>query len=226
MLPLLGVLAVAAGFLLRFNPLVVVVLAAFVAGLAGGLSPLGVLDALGRAYNENRLVALVWLVLPVIGVLERQGLQARARTLVARLKGASPGRILLGYFVARQLTAALGLTALGGQAQMVRPLIAPMAEGAAEARDGPLDPTDAEGLRAQAAAVDNIAVFFGEDIFIAMGSVLLIKGVLDHEGAAVEPLRLSMWAIPTAGLALLIHGARLLWGDRTRRRRAAAGPRA
>lgn len=218
MAPLLGVAAVAVGFLLRWNPLLVVVAAAFVAGIAGGLSPLHVLDALGHAFAQNRQVSLIWLVLPVIGVLERQGLQARARALVARLRGASPGRLLLGYFALRQLTAALGLVALGGQAQTVRPLLAPMAEGAAEARDGaPLAPGDAERLRAHAAATDNIAVFFGEDVFLAMGSVLLVKGVLDGAGGApVSPLRLSLWAVPTAGLALGIHGARLLRLDRRR----------
>ena len=35
------------------------------------------------------------------------------------------------YFVAREGTAALGLMSLGGHAQTVRPLLAPMAEGAA-----------------------------------------------------------------------------------------------
>ncbi len=220
MLPLLGVAAVVAGFLLRLNPLVVVVGAAFVAGIAGGLAPLAVLDALGRAFQENRLVALVWLVLPVLGVLEREGLQAQARALVGRLRGLRPGRLLLAYFAVRQLAAALGLASLGGQAQTVRPLLAPMVEGAAEARDGPLDPEAAAHLRAHAAAADNVAVFFGEDVFVAMGSVLLIKGVIDHAaagGAPVEPLRISLWALPTAAVALAVHGLRLLRLDRPAR---------
>ena len=37
-------------------------------------------------------------------------------------------------------------------------------------------------IRAQAAAVDNVAVFFGEDIFVAIGSILLIKGFLEQNG--------------------------------------------
>ena len=44
----------------------------------------------------------------------------------------------LVYLGARQLTAAVGLTSLGGHPQMVRPLLAPMVEGAAEARYGSL----------------------------------------------------------------------------------------
>ena len=48
-------------------------------------------------------------------------------------------------------------------------------------------------------------VFFGEDIFVAVGSILVIKGMLDQTGIIVQPLDLSLWAIPTAILAFLIH---------------------
>ncbi|WP_163540441.1 5-oxoproline transporter, DUF969 family subunit, partial [Klebsiella pneumoniae] len=66
---------------------------------------------------------------------------------------------------------------------------------------------------------------FGEDIFIAMSSILLIRGVLEHSGVMVEPLHLSVWAIPTAVAALFIHGARLLLLDRRLARTLAAqGP--
>ena len=68
--------------------------------------------------------------------------------------------------------------------------------------------------------MDNIAVFFGEDIFIAISSILLIKGFLEANGVMVEPLDLSVWAIPTAIVALLIHGMRLLLLDRTLGREA------
>ena len=34
---------------------------------------------LGKAFNDNRIIAIVWIVLPVIGLLERYGLQQRAR---------------------------------------------------------------------------------------------------------------------------------------------------
>jgi len=65
-----------------------------------------------------------------------------------------------------------------------------------------------------AAATDNVGLFFGEDIFFAIASILLIKGFLEENGFVVEPLQLSMWAVPTAILALLIHGTRLLLLDR------------
>jgi uncharacterized membrane protein len=79
-------------------------------------------------------------------------------------------------------------------------------------------------LRAHAAAVDNIGVFFGEDIFIAIGSILLIKGVMEQAGFRVLPTELAVWAIPTAIAAFVIHGARLLLLDRRLMRRIGRAP--
>jgi uncharacterized membrane protein len=110
------------------------------------------------------------------------------------------------------------LISLGGHAQMVRPLVAPMAEGAAENRFGPIPNKTRFRIRAHSAAADNVAVFFGEDIFIAIGSILLIKGFLEQNGIVVEPTRLALWAIPTAVAAWVIHNVRLLLLDRSLRR--------
>jgi uncharacterized membrane protein len=213
MLTLLGVAVIVVGFALRFNPLLVVVAAAFTAGLASGMAPLEVLAAFGKAFNTNRYVTIAWLVLPAIGVLERCGLQERARITIQGLKGASAGRILLAYLFLRQATSALGLTSVAGHAQTVRPLVAPMAEAAAESA-GPVSDPDRERIKAMSAATDNVGLFFGEDIFMAIGSILLIVGFLDQSGITVEPLHLSVWAIPTAIAAFIVHGARLLLFDR------------
>ncbi len=212
MLVLAGIAVIAGGFLLRFNPLLVIIASAAVTGLAAGLDPLRILGTFGHAFNETRYVTAIYMVLPVIGLLERRGLQTRARALVARLKGATAGRLLVGYLLFRQVTAALGLTSVGGPAQTVRPLVAPMAEAAAERQVG--DAQAGERVKAMAAATDNVGLFFGEDIFIAIGSILLMKGVLEGYGIVLEPFQLSVWAIPTAIAAFLIHGARLLWLDR------------
>ena len=217
MLVLSGVAVIALGFVLRFNPLLVIVAAALVTGLAAGIDPLAVLARFGHAFNETRYVTAIYMVLPVIGLLERAGLQARARSLVAGLRGLTVGRLLAGYLLFRQISAALGLTAVAGHAQTVRPLLAPMAEAAAEQQGK----DDGEKVRALAAATDNIGLFFGEDIFIAIGSILLMKGVLDGYGIHLEPLHLSVWAIPTGVAAFLIHGARLWLLDRRAARRAA-----
>ncbi|GAA4779814.1 DUF969 family protein [Stakelama sediminis] len=213
-LPLLGILLVVAGFALRFNPLLVVFVAAIATGVLGGLSPLDVLGTLGKAFNDNRYVSVVWIVLPVIGLLERYGLQERARTLIGRMHGATTGRLLLAYLVARQALSAVGLTSVAGPAQTVRPLVAPMAEAAAERQHGELEHETREKVRAMSAATDNVGLFFGEDIFVAVGSILLIQGVMQSDGVMLTPLQLSLWAIPPAICAFVIHGFRLLRFDR------------
>ena len=210
MLTLLGVAVIVLGFALRFNPLLVVIAAALTSGLAAGLAPLEVLAAFGKAFNTNRYVTVAWLVLPAIAVLERAGLREQARRTIQGLKAATPGRLLIAYLALRQISAALGMTQVAGHAQTVRPLVAPMAEAAGE----PLDDDRREEIKAMAAATDNVGLFFGEDIFLAIGSILLIVGFLDQSGITVEPLHLSMWAIPSAIAAFVLHGARLTLFDR------------
>ena len=214
MWPLLGLAVLIAGFALRINPLPVIVAAALASGIGAGLSPVAVIAALGKAFNANRYVSVPWLILPIIGLLERAGLRERAAAIVAEMATATTGRLLLGYLVFRQLTAAVGLTAIAGHAQTVRPLVAPMAEAAAARADPDITPAGRQRVRAMAAATDNVGLFFGEDIFLAVASILLIKGFLETQGIIVSPLQLSVWAIPTAVAALLIHGARLLRMDR------------
>lgn len=237
MLVLLGIGVVVFGFIVRANPLLVVMAAALTTGLAAAWAPEATLavyyaagrDTLaqfGKAFNDARYISLTWILLAAIGLLERAGLQERARIAIAKVQAATVGRLLWVYFIIRQAAAALGLTSLGGHAQMVRPLVAPMAEGAAEARFGVLPDQQRYLIRSHSAAADNIALFFGEDIFIAIASILLIKGFLEANGIIVEPLELSVWAIPTAIAALLIHSLRLWLLDRSLTRTLAAKPQA
>ena len=74
--------------------------------------------------------------------------------------------------------------------------------------------TEREEVKAWAAATDNVGLFFGEDIFLAIGSILLMKGLLEQYGIVVEPFQLSVWAIPTAIAAFAVHGFRLWLLDR------------
>lgn len=211
---LLGIVVIVAGFMLRFNPLLVIIASALTTGLLAGLDLHAVISAFGKAFNDARYVSIIWIVLPVIGMLEEFGLQERARGLILGLKGATTGRLLAGYLLIRQATAALGLTSVAGQAQTVRPLVAPMAEVAAEQQAGELSENEGEKVKAFAAATDNVGLFFGEDIFLAIGSILLMKGLLEQYGIILEPFELSVWAIPTAIAAFLIHGFRLWLLDR------------
>ena len=210
-----GIAVMIAGFALRFNPLLVVAAAAGATGLAAGLDPVAIISAFGKAFNDTRYVSVVWIVLPVIALLERHGLQERARVLIEGMKGATFARLLTGYLLLRQITAALGLTSIAGHAQTVRPLVAPMAEAAAD----PQDEATREEVKALSAATDNVGLFFGEDVFIAIGSILLMKGFMAQQGIELAPFELSVWAIPTALFAFAIHSFRLWRFERRRLKR-------
>ena len=219
LLPLLGILIVVAGFALRFNPMLVVTVAALATGLLAGMDPVLVIATFGKAFNDNRIIAIVWIVLPVVGLLERYGLQQRAAAVIRRIRAATVGRLLILYLLFRQATAALGLTSIAGHPQTVRPLVAPMALAAAEQQHGEIDEDTAEKVKAYSAATDNVGLFFGEDIFLAIGSIVIIQQSLAAYGILLTPLQLAVWAIPTAIVAFLIHGTRLLLLDRSLGRR-------
>ena len=211
---LAGILIVVAGFALGLNPMLVVTVAAIATGLIAGMDLTEVVSTFGKAFNDNRIIAIVWIVLPVIGLLERFGLQQRAGAVIRGFRKATAGRLLILYLLYRQATAAVGLHSTAGHPQTVRPLVAPMALAAAEKQHGTLDEETAERVKSYSAATDNVGLFFGEDIFFAIGSIVLIQQTLATYGYDLAPLELALWAIPTAIIAFFIHSSRLLMLDR------------
>lgn len=163
--PLLGVLVIVAGFVLRLNPMLVVAAAAVITGLTANMTLDVILTTIGTGFIKTRTLPLIILLpLAVIGLLERHGLRLHAQQFISRFRNATAGRLLMAYLLVRESTAALGLTSLGGHPQMVRPLLAPMAEGAAVSRHGKLPAAVRQRLLAMCAATDNVGLFFGEDI--------------------------------------------------------------
>lgn len=209
--PLLGIAAIIIGFLLRFNPVLVVIIAGLVTGIAAHMPLADILEKLGSGFlNTRNLPFILLLPLAVIGLLERHGLKERAQAWIATIKTATVGRLLTVYLLMREGTAALGLTSLGGHPQMVRPLLAPMAEGAAENRYGELPASVRYRLRAMSAATDNVGLFFGEDIFVAFGAIIFMHNfMLESANIHTEPLHIALWGIPTAISAFIIHALRL-----------------
>src|SRR4051812_35353043 len=113
---LAGIGLIIVGFIVRLNPLLVVTVAAIATGVLTRHHWMDVVATFGKAFNQNRYVSVLWLLLPVIGVLERGGLQEQARRLISKMKAATSGRLLMAYFLFRQATAAVGLTSLAGHA--------------------------------------------------------------------------------------------------------------
>lgn len=208
--PLLGVAVIIAGFALRAHPVLVVVAACFVTGFAAAMPVEQLLATLGTAFIKTRNLPLI-LLLPIaaIGLLERYGLREHAQASIARIRSATTGRLLIVYLAIREISAAFGLTSLGGHASMVRPLVSPMAEGAAEVRYPNITMDMRYRIRAMSAATDNVGLFFGEDIFVAFGAIVLMQTILHGEGIDVDPLHMALWGIPTAICAFIIHSWRL-----------------
>ncbi len=208
--PLLGVAWVVVGFVLRFNPVIVVVSAGLVSGIAAGKTLSELLALLGDSFVSNRALLLFALTLPTIGLLERAGLREHALRWIAGLRGLTLSRLLAGYLAARQGLSMLGLIDIAGHAQTVRPLLAPMSESAAEKTRAPLQRDEKQRVHALAAATDNVGRFFGEDVFLAFSAVLLIQGFYAQHGIVLEPLQISLWALPTAIAAFIIHAVRIV----------------
>ena len=211
--PLLGVAVVVAGFALRRNPVLVVVVAGIVSGLASGMGIGDLLVLLGTSFASNRVLLLFALTLPVIGLLEHHGLRERARQWIAGFRRLSLARLLVSYLAMRQVLSMFGLYDIAGHAQTVRPLLAPMSEEAA-ARDTPIDEATRMRVRALAAATDNVGRFFGEDVFLAFAGVLLIQRFFAGHGIVLEPFAIARWAIPTAIAAFVIQALRIAWAQR------------
>src|SRR6185295_19212523 len=128
--------------------------------LLAGLSVGDLLALLGNKFIASRNLLVLVLTLPTIGLLERAGLREHAHAFIARFRNFTLARLLIAYLAVRQLLSMLGLTGIAGHPQTVRPLLAPMAEAAAEKLDADLNAADRDRVKAMCAATDNIGLFF------------------------------------------------------------------
>lgn len=213
MLVLSGILVMIVGLAMRFNALLVVIVAGFVTGFAAGMTPLEIVGVIGEAFIKNRYMSLFILVLPVIGMAERFGLREHAEHLIAKLSAVTAGRIFLLYMFIRQVTVALGI-ALGGHPSMIRPLISPMGEAAA-LKGRPASQEILDKIRAMAASSENYGNFFAQNIFIASGGILLIKGVFEAAGYNVDLGMMALYSIPTAIITFIVAAVRYFLFDAT-----------
>ena len=150
----------------------------------------------------------------MIGLLERHGLKERAQAWIAKIHSATAGRLLIVYLFVREATAALGLTSLGGHPQMVRLLLAPMAEGrrkSALARCRAMYATACARCRRRPITSGCSSA----KIFLRLRRDHLHAQL--YAGVGWDPDRTVAYCpvgIPTAICAFLIHAARLWRLDR------------
>ena len=240
---LIGIVIVVAGLALKLRTTLVVVTAGLVTGLVAGLPLLssagifegvpvltkpgqeGIINILGRAFADNRLMTLFIITLPAIGLAERYGLQEQAANFIRRISAATVGRLLITYQLFRVLMGLLGIRLLGHPA-FVRPLVFPMALGAAEAEAGArtaeaLPEAEVERIKAASAASENYGNFYGQNLSPVQAGVLLVYGTLSSPvlGYPVSLWSIVLYAIPVATLSVVVAAAQFLLLDRLMRRR-------
>ena len=210
---LIGVLIVVLGLILKFDTIATVVLAGIVTGLVGGMSIMDILTTLGNSFVNNRYATLFVLTLPAIGICERYGLKEKAIDFIRSIKSATAGRVIIIYEAIRTLAAAFSIR-LGGHPQFVRPVVVPMAEGAAVAKYGELNDEMADMIRGASAGAENYGNFFAQNCFMGSSGTLLIVSTLVSLGYNVDALQIAKWSIPVAVVSMVLGIARNLWLDK------------
>ncbi|MBQ9009523.1 MAG: DUF969 domain-containing protein [Clostridia bacterium] len=209
-LKLVGVLIVVIGFAIKFDTIATVVIAGIVTGFVAKMSPMDILNTLGTSFISNRTATLFVLTLPCIGICERYGLKEKAIDFIRGIKNATTGRVILIYQAIRTLAAAFSVR-LGGHPQFVRPVVVPMAEGAAVAKYGEIDDAMSDTIRGASAAAENYGNFYAQNCFMGASGTLLIVSTLVEQGFEVTALQIATWSIPIAVISILV-GA---WRDLT-----------
>jgi uncharacterized membrane protein len=237
LLKLSGIAIVVIGLAFRLRTTLVVVTAALVTGLAAGLPLLskdlpsltapeqeGIINMLGRAFSDNRLMTLFIITFPAIGLAERFGLQEQSAALIRRIRAATVGRLQIVYQLFRVLTGIIGLR-LNGHAAFVRPLIFPMSLGAAEAQTGVASADDlpvesVERIKAANSASENYGNFYGQNLSWVQPGILLVFSTLKGLGYEVSVVSLVLFAIPIASLSVILAIIQFLLLDQRFKRKA------
>ena len=202
LLKLLGIVIVIAGFALKLDSILVILVAAVVTALVGGLGPVTLLETLGSTFVANRSMAIFIIVMLVTGTLERNGLREAAAALIGKFKGATSGLVIGIYGVMRSIFAAFNV-GFGGVAGFVRPVIMPMAEGAIVAQGYEPNEEHVEELKGMASGMENITWFFGQVLFVGGAGALLVQNTLEPLGYHVELIGLASVAVAPAIIATI-----------------------
>ena len=221
-LKLIGILIIVVGFALKWDVIAGVLISGLVTGLVSGLDFVQILEIMGKAFVDNRLMSIFLISFPAIALIERYGMKERAAELIGKIKNATAGKVLSIYMVVRILASAMSIR-LGGHVQFVRPLILPMSEAAGETSiKKPLNEKQSERIKGLAAAVENYGNFFGQNIFLGNSGVLLIQGTLAAAGYEVTLGSIAQASIPVGIVVTIFTIIQVLLADRKLKKEAQA----
>ncbi|MEB6275140.1 DUF969 domain-containing protein [Staphylococcus xylosus] len=206
-LKLIGILIIILGFLFKIDTIAVILIATVVTGIVSGLDFYSILETLGKAFVDNRLVTLFILTLPMVGLIERFGLKKQASNMIGKVKRVTSGRLMTIYLLIREIAGVASIR-IGGHPQFVRPLINPMVQGALKTRynlkDDEVDESDIEKIKAQTSAMENYGNFFGQNLFVGAAGVLLMVGTFQSLGIKVDAIELVLASVPIALIVLVL----------------------
>lgn len=202
-LNLIGIVIVIAGFALKMDSILTIMIAGISVCMVSGLGIEGLLVTLGESFVNNRSMTIFIMVMLVTGTLERNGLKEGAANLIGKVNNASAGVILGIYAIMRGIFGSFNI-GFGGVAGFVSPVIMPMIVASIENEYGEPNEKHMEELKGMASGTENIVWFFTQVLFVGGAGALLVQGTLGGLGYEVELIELAKVQIPVAIFAIAL----------------------
>ena len=212
MLSLLGVVVVIIGFALKLEPIAIIVVSAIVTAVCGGINVVDLLTSVGTTFvaNRNQLITIILMILT--GTLEKNGLKEAGAALIRKAKGLTTGMLIAIWGVLDEIFIIFKIP-IGGIPSYVRPILMPMTLGIIESKGYEVAPEHEETIKALYGKDYNVSNFFGQCLFAANSSVLLIQSTLESIGYEVDVMQIVAVQIPVALFAMLVNATQTLIVD-------------
>lgn len=212
MLSLLGVVVVIIGFALKLEPIAIIVVSAIVTAVCGGINVVDLLTSVGTTFvaNRNQLITIILMILT--GTLEKNGLKEAGAALIRKAKGLTTGMLIAIWGVLDEIFIIFKIP-IGGIPSYVRPILMPMTLGIIESKGYEVAPEHEETIKALYGKDYNVSNFFGQRLFAANSSVLLIQSTLASIGYEVDVMQIVAVQIPVALFAMLVNATQTLIVD-------------
>lgn len=209
MLSLLGVVVVIIGFALKLEPIAIIVVSAIVTAVCGGINVVDLLTSVGTTFvaNRNQLITIILMILT--GTLEKNGLKEAGAALIRKAKGLTTGMLIAIWGVLDEIFIIFKIP-IGGIPSYVRPILMPMTLGIIESKGYEVAPEHEETIKALYGKDYNVSNFFGQCLFAANSSVLLIQSTLASIGYEIDVMQIVAVQIPVALFAMLVNATQTL----------------